>query len=522
MTPQEVHERLKGDLFYYAEKAPLMLLDKEGKKVPFIPNRAQRFIHKEIEDQLKRKGFVRKLILKGRQQGASQYVTTRFYHKTSWSPGKNCFIMAHMAQATSTLFKKVKRYHGAVDERIRPSTKASNAKELVFDKLDSSYSLGTAGSGDVGRSETNQFFHGSEVAFWQNTNEIMTGVMQTIPRSKGTEVILESTANGIGNYFHKACVDALKGKGDFELIFVPWWWQEEYSADYDDDFEMDEEEFIYYRDNIRPDCETDEQAKRHVYWMRLKRIELKSLWKFKQEYPANAIEAFQTSGESLIKAEHIVAARKCTRKDPKAPLIMGVDSSGDGGDAKVVVFRRGREIPKYYKYKDVGQMEFVGILNTLIEKHKPVIGFFDYAYGLDTVDRLVELGHDHMKVVHFNNKADDPTMYRNKRAEMWCRIAEWLAEGDKNIPDDDELHADLACVPELKFTSDGPKRLESKEKIKQELGRSPDIGDGVALTFAYFVGPTAGREPPRKVGGGLTTKRNRVHNEPRTVGATWD
>ena len=78
-----------------------------------------------------------------------------------------------------------------------------NSKELIFGVLDSGYKLGTAENKSAGRSSTIQLFHGSEVAFWPNAAEHAKGIMQAIPDAFNTEAILESTANGVGNYFHQ-------------------------------------------------------------------------------------------------------------------------------------------------------------------------------------------------------------------------------------------------------------------------------------------------------------------------------
>ena len=74
---------------------------------------------------------------------------------------------------------------------------------MFFDKLDSGYKVGTAGTKGVGRSSTIQLFHGSEVAFWPHADAHAAGVLQAVPDVEGTEVILESTANGVGNLFHE-------------------------------------------------------------------------------------------------------------------------------------------------------------------------------------------------------------------------------------------------------------------------------------------------------------------------------
>ncbi len=98
---------------------------------------------------------------------------------------------------------------------VRPQTGKSNAKELAFPLLDSGYKVGTAGTEGVGRSDTIQYFHGSEVAFWPNAEDHMAGVLQAVPNAAGTEVVLESTANGIGGLFYNMCKATERGEGPY-------------------------------------------------------------------------------------------------------------------------------------------------------------------------------------------------------------------------------------------------------------------------------------------------------------------
>ena len=78
------------------------------------------------------------------------------------------------------------------------------------------------------RSSTIQLFHGSEVAFWPFAETHAAGVLQAVPNQPGTEIILESTANGVGNFFHKKWREAETGRSEYLAIFVPWHWQDEY------------------------------------------------------------------------------------------------------------------------------------------------------------------------------------------------------------------------------------------------------------------------------------------------------
>ena len=125
-----------------------------GALVPLRLNRAQLYVHAKLEEQKRALGRVRALILKGRQQGVSTYIAARYYHRTAMHRGISAWIMAHEQKASDTLFGLVERYHD--HNPFRPSTSASNAKELKFGRLDSGYQVATAGTQDTGRSATAQ------------------------------------------------------------------------------------------------------------------------------------------------------------------------------------------------------------------------------------------------------------------------------------------------------------------------------------------------------------------------------
>jgi hypothetical protein len=237
-----IRQRLKDDLEHYAARCP-KIRTKTGKIEPLRFNRMQKHLHSQIEEHAgKNAGRVRVLILKARQQCCSTYVGARFYHKATHARGQEVFILTHEQDATDNLFDMAVRFPEHCPELVKPHTGAANAKELVFDRLDSGYSVGTARSKAVGRSKTLQLFLGSEVAHWPNARDHFAGVMQAVPDLPGTEVILESTGHGVGGEFHERWQQAEAGIGDYEAIFVPWFWSDEYRREVPPGFVLDDEE----------------------------------------------------------------------------------------------------------------------------------------------------------------------------------------------------------------------------------------------------------------------------------------
>jgi len=479
---------LKTNFEFYARNC-LKIRTKEGEVKPFLLNEAQRYIHERLEEQLKEKGYIRAIILKGRQQGCSTYVEGRFMWKVTHRKGCQAFILTHEDDATTNLFNMAKRYYDNLPPQVKPKTRAANAKEMDFGILDSGYKVGTAGNKTVGRSQTNQYFHGSEVAFWANAAEHTKGILQSVPNVDDTEVILESTANGIGNYFHQQWKAAEVGKSEYIAIFVPWFWQKEYKSVVPEDFERSKEE----EDLVSFYGLNDEQ----LAWRRNKIIELSADGQdgtraFKQEYPCSSVEAFQFTGrDGLITSDVILPARK-RDKTPGSTLMVGVDPSR-GGDRFAIIRRAGPKSWGYERYfgTDIDSLgKQVAKLKKILDTIDPVAGrvpdmmFIDAGGGAEIVDRLHELGYENVVAIAFGGSPLNPEKYPNKRCEMWGEMNLWLRDENlpPDIPDDDEVQADLMASP---YDRDSNDRivLWRKEKIIKEFGFSPDAGDALALTF---------------------------------------
>jgi hypothetical protein len=352
---------------------------------------------------------------------------------------------------------------------------------LNFDLLDSGYKVGTARTKGTGRSSTLQFFHGSEVGHWANADEHAAGVMQAVPDLPGTEMYLESTGNGPGNFFHRTWQQAEAGESDFVPVFIPWFWQDEYRRAPEAGFAASPEEAA-----LKSFFGLDDAQ---LSWRRAKIVELGSETLFKQEYPCTAAEAFQFSGtESFIPAELILKARK-ENVMPAGPLVVGVDPARFGDDRTAIAFRRTRKVTKVDCYTKKDTMEVAGICSRILKNHQPAMMFIDVVgIGAGVVDRLRELGWgSKITPVNAGGKANREKLYVNKGAEMWGDMKKWLEDGPVQIPDDDALQADLQNRG-FKYDSNQRLVMEKTEDMKKRGLRSPDMAVSVALTFSEPVG----------------------------------
>ena len=293
----------------------LKIQNKRQELVPLEPNLPQQMFYDEYRRQEEAGRPVRIIILKARQMGFSTMTSALFYHKAVTTENARAMIVAHKADASTNIFEKCKLYYDCSPEFLRPMRKASNAKELVFENpstngrvrranpgLRSKIEIETAANKEAGRSSTIHYLHISELAFWPHPEETMTALMQVVPNVQDTAVIIESTANGVGDYFHRIWKQAESGESPFVPLFFPWFMLPEYrmkppadfqvtdeEAELQEKFSLDESQLAWRRWCITANCGGDVN-------------------KFHQEYPSTPNEAFLFSGRPVFDVQAVEAA----------------------------------------------------------------------------------------------------------------------------------------------------------------------------------------------------------------------
>ena len=171
------------------------------------------------------------------------------------------------------------------------------------------------------------------------------------------------------------------------------------------------------------------------------------------------------------------------------PVILGVDVARQGDDSSQIARRQGLAAFPFKSMRIPDTMMVASQVGLIEDEHKADATFVDASggYGVGVVDRMRQLRRDPIEV-YFSGKATDPR-YFNKRSEMYFELSKWIKKGGA-LPKDDELKEEL-CATLYSFQGD-KFRLCDKEDIKQEIGRSPDKADALALTFAH---PVAKRNP---------------------------
>lgn len=482
-------QKLKDDLPYFSSNF-LIIKSKTKGTIHFVLNDIQLDFHFKIITR-RRKGLPCKfVVVKARQLGLSTYIEARLFHRVLFEKAKNAFILGDKADTASSIFAMAKRYYDGLPPAFQIPLINNSSKMLAFN-TDSLFRVGTAGADVIGRGTTNNFFHGSEVGFWKNASEIVSGILQTIPEDLDSEIFLESTTNGTtgdGLYFYEMANTGLDPKSEFQTIFYPWYKNKEYRKQLIEPIKHDDyEEFLVKTYGL-----DDEQ----LFWRRNK---LQNEFKkrehlFKQEYPSSLNEAFLKNDNSLIPNEYLERARVNRGLTGNGmPILIGVDPARSS-DRTIITIRQGRVVQKFYKFEKMDNVRLAGILLRLIHSINPARLFIDYGHGTGVYDILVSQGAGSIiELVQFGSAAYDSTKYMNRRAEMYDKGRDWfMQEGGVYIKDQeyiDEFYRDLSIIPDLKVSdSNGRYALEKKANIvKGTEIDSTDFADSFMLTFASPV-----------------------------------
>jgi hypothetical protein len=284
---------------------------------------------------------------------------------------------------------------------------------------------------------------------------------------------------------------AIAGKNGFQMIFLPWYLDSQYS----DPVPLLESELTERERGYYENCKVDGLTLNHLAWRRRKIASLGDKeWRVQQEYPTNIEEAFLTSLARFFDLAKVYAAQKRKpTEDDRDAFVIGVDQ-GRTGDSTVISRRRGMTIEDFEMIApDDGterDMRLAGRLAKIIDRENPDMVVIDTTNEHGAMDRLHELGYSKrlVKGVHFGEKAMDPQRHRNKRVEMHFSIREWLEDDRASIPDNQRFLTELGAVPVEKYSSGTEvASLVSKDEIRAQLGFSQDMLDAAILTFAFPV-----------------------------------
>ncbi len=325
ITPQTLNQmwedfsriRLEYDFEFFAGTCCWITAKSRGKDILFTLNRAQRTYLPYLEE-LRLAGKPIDIILcKARQWGGS--TLTQLYmlwiqlvHKRNWNSVICGDIEGQSRNVTGMLTKCLKGLPlWLFGEPVTSTPYEGSTSTRVLSVSNCRYSIGSAQKPDKLRSDDISMAHLTEVGLWKETKgkkpeDLVQSIFGTIYSGPYTMKILESTAKGVGNYFHRTWIDATEGRNNFTPVFIPWYCIDLYSKP------LKREDYPAFIESL-------DEYERHLFdlgatleaiaWYRDKRREIPDEWRLFSEFPSTAAEAFQSTGRRVFKAQYVESAR---------------------------------------------------------------------------------------------------------------------------------------------------------------------------------------------------------------------
>lgn len=337
----------------------LKIRNKEGIAVPYRNSPAGQKLNKSIRKQEIAGLPVRQVMLKASQVWASSSAATEVFRRVPFFPGRRALVLADSEAHADLVFQYYQQYIASYNENPYGSEwqSAITLPELVKDTErnirwanNSSILVGTAYNVDIGRAAPYNWAHLSEAAFYRDMGSLMTGLMQRIPNSPDSGLIVESTANGMGGDFYDLCQLAMdpRRRTGWGFVFFGWWEHPEYVMDPGPGFKLTRDELAEVQ---RYNLTVPQIAWRR--WQIDTNCEGK-VERFRQEMPGNAQEAFQASGRTIF--DMAAVARMPVIQDAPRGRLEVVDVGlekriqfvqSEDGRGELVIYRMPRKGGRY-------------------------------------------------------------------------------------------------------------------------------------------------------------------------------
>lgn len=329
--------RARHDFEYWAFRCVVIKHKTEGTYVPFVLNRPQRKVLAVLESDRLAGRPIRLILLKARQWGGSTLVQIfmawiQSCHRTNW----HSLICAHVKDTAAsirgmytTLLNNYPRemWEGDCPPEFKSYERALNVRQISGRGC--RVTLGSAENADAIRGADYAMAHLSETAFWgngkirnpENFVQAVCGAIALIPYSL---IVMESTANGVGNYFHREWLRCRDGRGDKHAVFIPWYDIDIYSCP-----PPDRERFAREMDEVSMRLWDMGLDLDQIYWYWCKRREYASPERLKAEYPTDDVEAFSNSGSGVFFQPWVEALRAGCVITPQTGVISGASFVSD-------------------------------------------------------------------------------------------------------------------------------------------------------------------------------------------------
>ena len=238
--------RIRHDFEYWARTMTTIADKGKGRDTAFTLNRPQRTYLKAMEELRTGGKPIDIILLKARQWGGS--TLTQLYmlwiqlvHKKNWNSVICGDIEKQSSIVAGMLAKVISRYPqwASGGKQLTTAPYQGAQKTRVISHSNSRYSLGSAQKPDSLRSEDISMAHLTEVGLWKATQgkkpeDLVQSIFGSIAAGPYTMKVIESTAKGVGNFFHRTWIDATERRNNFTPVFIPWFTIDLYSKPLDE------------------------------------------------------------------------------------------------------------------------------------------------------------------------------------------------------------------------------------------------------------------------------------------------
>jgi len=348
LTQQEFIRRFKTDWVWFAENAPFTIKDKTTMRlVDYVANDAQRLLNKFEYQLASNNELVRILVPKSRQLGISTGGLIRLGHKCATSTDINSVFYGHdMSLVNASYTRMLTMLRNIKHPSMQVEIVRQVQSFILGFSTESNILFQTTGKEGVGRGDTFNHLHTTEMPSWDNPEELLDGAHESIPDIPGwvTSIIHESTCKGRGDHWHHLCLQAEANKGMYKLFFLPWFIEKFYGMNHPnltndisyrrlkeyglqaytpdcgiplgallkhelshDELELFKHIQVYGRKTYQMSEQwlTDDAVVAKILWRRHKVLSMRSEEVFQQEYPYILDEAFRGKGTPIFNGSSI-------------------------------------------------------------------------------------------------------------------------------------------------------------------------------------------------------------------------
>ena len=208
------YKKCMKDPVYFAENyVKVIALDKGLVSFKLYPYQKQMFNHFE-ENRFN-------VVLACRQSGKSISACAYLLWYALFHSEKTIAILANKGATAREMLSRITLMLENIPFFLQPGSKALNKGSLEFSNNSRIIAAATSGSSIRGMSVNLLYL--DEFAFVERAAEFYTSTYPVVSAGKETKVIITSTANGIGNQFHKIWEGAVQGINEFKSFRVDWW-----------------------------------------------------------------------------------------------------------------------------------------------------------------------------------------------------------------------------------------------------------------------------------------------------------